>query len=80
MRCRFAAIDQAGPSKEQCAGANRADSSNSSSHLSDPLHYFNAYLIVLDCTATGDKQGVDLPAYSPKRVMRRDSQSTVRDN
>src|SRR5947208_1086034 len=77
MSCRLAAVEQAGSSKEHCAGTDRADSPNPSSHLSDPSHCFNAYLIVLNGTATGYEQSIDLPAHSSKRVMRCDSQSTV---
>ena len=80
MSCHFAAVEQAGSSKEQCARADRANSPNSSSHLFDPLHYFRAYLIVLNCASTSYEQGVDLPADPPKRLMCCDSQSAVRNN
>jgi hypothetical protein len=80
MSCHLAAVEQAGSSKEHCTGADRADSPNSSRHFSDPSHHFNAYLIVLDCTSTGYEQGVDLSTDLPKRLVRSDSQSTVRYN
>jgi hypothetical protein len=80
MSCGFAAVEQSGPSQEHCPRADRADPSNASSHLSNPPHYFNPHLIVLNCTATGYEQGVDLSADPPKRVMRGDLQSTVRNN
>jgi hypothetical protein len=80
MSCHFAAVEQAGSSQEHCARADRANSSNSSSHLFDPLHCFKAYLIVLNCASTSYEHGIDLPAHPPKCLMRRDSQSTVRNN
>src|SRR5436190_10893878 len=70
MSCRLAAVEQAGASKEHCAGTDRADSANSSSHLFDPSHCFNVYFIVLNGIATGYEQGIDLPAHSFNLVFR----------
>jgi hypothetical protein len=50
-----------------------------SSDLSEPSHYVNSDLVVLNCSSTSNEQGVDLPAHLPKRLMRRDSQATVRN-
>jgi hypothetical protein len=80
MRCRPATVQDAGSAEEQCAGADRADSPDTSSYLSEPSNYFNWYLIFLDGGATGYEQGVYLAPYLPKRLMRCDSQSTVRHN
>jgi hypothetical protein len=80
MRGRTATIQQAGSTEEQRAGADRADSPYTFSYLSEPPHYFNEYLIVLDGGAAGDKQRVDLAPHLSKRLMRCDSQSTVRHN
>src|SRR5438046_3937735 len=77
MSCRLAAVEQAGASKEHCAGTDRADSANSSSHLFDPSHCLNAYLIVLNGTATGYETSIDLPAHSSKRDIRYGSDNTV---
>src|SRR6202030_271603 len=71
--CRLAAVEQAGSSQEQRAGADGADTPNTSGHLSDPLHHLQVYLVILDRTPTGDEQGVDLAAHPPKRVMSRDA-------
>jgi hypothetical protein len=80
MSCGPAAIEQTCSSKKHCAGANRADSTHPSGDLSQPAHYFNAYLVVLNCASAGYEQGVDLPSHFPKRLMRCDSQPTVRNN
>jgi len=80
MRCRTATVKHAGSTEEQCAGADRADSPDTSSYLSEPSNYFNGYLIFLDGGATGYEQGVYLAPHLSKRLMRRDSQSTVRHN
>jgi hypothetical protein len=79
MSCDFAAVEQTGSSKEHRAGADRADSPSSSGDLSEPLHYFKVYLVALNCASTGNEQGVDLSAHLPKRLMRCDSQPTVRN-
>src|SRR5438874_9811212 len=78
MSCRMAAVQQADSSQEHRAGADRADSPNSSSDLPEPSHYFSVYLIVLNGGSPGYEQGVDRPANLPKRLMRRDSQTAVR--
>jgi hypothetical protein len=80
MRCRTATVKHAGSTEEKCAGAHRADSPDTSSYLSEPSNYFNGYLIFLDGGATGYEQGVDLAPHLSKRLMRGDSQSTVRHN
>ena len=43
MRCRTATVKDAGSAEEQCAGADRADSPDTSSYLSEPSNYFNGY-------------------------------------
>src|SRR4029077_18174084 len=78
MRCGTATIKDAGSTEEQCAGADRADSPDTSSYLSEPSNYFNGYLILLDGGAAGYKQCIYLAPYLSKRLMRCDSQSTVR--
>src|SRR5206468_5683256 len=80
MRCGTATVKDAGPTEEQCAGADRADSPDTSSYLSEPTNHFNGYLIFLDRVATGNKQRVYLAPHLSKRLMRCDSQSTVRHN
>jgi hypothetical protein len=80
MRCRTATVKHAGSTEEQCAGAHRADSPDTSSYLSEPSNYFNGYLIFLDGGATGYEQGVYFAPHLSKRLMRCDSQSTVRHN
>src|SRR5437762_1505777 len=80
MSCGTATVKHAGSTEEQCAGADRADSPDTSSYLSEPSNYFNGYLIVLDGGATGNEQGVYLAPHLSKRLMRCDSQSTVRHN
>jgi hypothetical protein len=78
MSCRLATVEQAGASEKHCASADRADSPSSSSDFSEPSDYFNAYLVTFDCIPTGNEQSVDLPAQLTKRLMRCDSQATVR--
>jgi len=80
MRSRTATVKNAGSTEEQCAGADRADSPDTSSYLSEPSNYFYGYLIFLDGSATGDEQRVYLAPHLSKRLMRCDSQSTVRHN
>src|SRR6266550_1971670 len=80
MRSRTATVKNAGSTEEQCAGADRADSPDTSSYLSEPSNYFYGYLIFLDRVATGNEQGVYLAPHLSKRLVRRDSQSTVRHN
>jgi hypothetical protein len=80
MRGRTATVEDAGSTEQQCAGADRADSPDTSSYLSQPSNYFNGYLIFLDGGATGYEQGVHLAPHISKRLMRCDSQSTVRHN
>jgi hypothetical protein len=80
MRCRAATVEHAGSTEEQCPGADRADSPDTSSYLSEPSNYFNGYLIFLDGGATGYKQRVYLTPHLSKRLMRCDSQSTVRQD
>ena len=80
MRCRAATVEHAGSTEEQCPGADRADSPDTSSYLSEPSNYFDAYLIFLDGGATGYEQRVYLAPHLSKRLMRCDSQSTVRHN
>ena len=80
MRCRTATVKHAGSTEEQCAGADRPDSPDTSSYLSEPSNDSNGYLIFLDRGATGYKQGVYLAPHLSKRLMRCDSQSTVRHN
>src|SRR5213076_3471627 len=60
MRCRTATVKDAGSTEEQCAGADRADSPDTSSYLFEPSNYLNGCLIFLDRVATGDKQRVYL--------------------
>jgi len=80
MRSRTATVKHAGSTEEQCAGADRADSPDTSSYLSEPSNYFYAYLVFLDGSATGNEQRVYLAPHLSKRLMRCDSQSTVRHN
>src|SRR5438309_2989529 len=80
MSCGTATIKYAGSTEEQCAGADRADSPDTSSYLSEPSNYFNGYLIFLDGGAAGYEQGVYLAPHLSKRLMCCDSQSTVRHN
>jgi len=80
MSCRTAIVKDAGSTEKQCAGADRADSPDTSSYLSEPSNYFNGYLIFLDGGATGYEQGVYLAPHLSKWLMRCDSQSTVRHN
>ncbi len=80
MRCRTATVKDAGATEEQCAGADRADSPDTSSYLSEPSNYFDGYLILLDRSATGYEQGIYLTPHLSKCLMRCDSQSTVRHN
>jgi len=80
MRCRTAIVKDACSTEEQRAGADRADSPDTSSYLSEPSNYFNGHLIFLDGSATGYEQGVYLASHLSKRLMRCDSQSTVRHN
>jgi hypothetical protein len=80
MRCRTATVKNAGSTEEQCAGADRADSPDASSYLSEPSNYFDGYLIFLDRGATGYEQGVYLAPHLSKRLMRCNSQSTVSYN
>jgi len=80
MRCGTATVQDAGLAEEQCAGADRADSPDTSSYLSEPSNYFHGYLIFLDGGATGYEQRVYLAPHLSKRLMRCDSQSTVRHN
>jgi hypothetical protein len=78
MRRRVAAVQQARSSKEHCAGADRADSSNSSGDLSQPAHNVIVYFILLNCAPTGYEQSVDLAAHLPKSFVRGDPQAAVR--
>src|SRR5438094_9564516 len=63
MRSRTATVKDAGPTEEQCAGADRADSPDTSSYLSEPSHYFYGCLISLGGSATATKQRAYLPAH-----------------
>ncbi len=70
MRCRTATVKDAGSTEEQCAGADRADSPDTSRYLFEPSDYFNGYLVVLDGGATSDKQRVDLAQSISPRTSR----------
>src|SRR4029077_15618861 len=78
MRCGPSAVEQTCSRKQHRAGANRADSPDSSGDFSQPAHHVTVYFILLDRAATGYEQGVDLSTHFPKSFMRGDSQSTVR--
>ena len=80
MSCRTATVKHAGSTEEQRAGADRADSPDTSSYRSEPSNYFNGYLIFLDGGATSYEQGVYLAPHVSKCLMCCDSQPTVRHN
>ena len=80
MRCRTATVQNAGSTEKQSAGADRADSPDTSSYLSEPSNYLDGYLILLDRSATGYEQAIYLTPHLSKCLMRCDSQSTVRHN
>src|SRR5205823_13365654 len=78
MRGGAAAVEQTGPSKQHCTGANRSDSPGSSGHLSEPANDVRVYFVLLNRIAAGDEQSVDLTAHFPKSFVRSDAHPAIR--
>src|SRR2546423_6486966 len=68
-----AAIEQAGSSKQHCAGADRSDPTYSAGNLFQPTDDVRINFILFNRIAAGDEQSVDLAAQLPKSVVRGDA-------
>src|SRR5205823_10184093 len=79
MRRGASTVKQTGSRQQHGAGADGADSPNSSGDSFQRADHFSTYLIILNRGPTGYEQGVDVSAQLAKSFVCGDSQTTIRD-